>query len=195
MMKRENVFVTSLIHGKLECEYNKDEIIKFIHEEESNSSGRNISNRMGWQSLGFTQETFPKMFKPIIDEIDKHVLDYYRFIGVESFPEVAQFWINVNRKNSYNIEHTHPGSIASGTFYLKVPKDSGAIVFCRNDGCENSWEGYSGKRKSVESWSHFSWTPEENQLILFPPWLKHRVDPNITEDEDDSRISIAFNYT
>ena len=38
MMKRENVFVTSLIHGKLECEYNKDEIVKFIHEEESNSS-------------------------------------------------------------------------------------------------------------------------------------------------------------
>lgn len=195
MMKKENVFVTSLIYGNLECEYNKDEIVKFIHEEESNNSGRNVSNRMGWQSLGFTQETFPKMFKPIIDEIDRHVLDYYRFIGIENFPEVAQFWINVNRRHSYNIEHTHPGSIVSGTFYLKVPKDSGAIVFCRNDGCENSWEGYSGKRKSVESWSQYSWTPEENQLILFPPWLKHRVDPNITEDKDDSRISIAFNYT
>jgi uncharacterized protein (TIGR02466 family) len=195
MMKKENIFVTSVIHGDLKCEYDKDEIVKFIHEEERNNQGRNISNRMGWQSFGYTQDLFPRIFKPIIDEIDKNVLDYYKFIGVEKLVQVKQFWINVNRRNSYNIEHTHPGSVASGTFYLKVPKNSGNIVFCRNDGCENTWEGYPGKGKSVESWSHFSWTPKENQLILFPPWLKHRVDPNITDDEDDSRISIAFNYT
>lgn len=195
MMKKENIFITSLIHGKLSCEYDKDELIDFIHSEEEGGTGRQISNRLGWQSLGYTQEMFPKMFKPIIDEIDMHVLDYYKFIGIPKLPDIAQFWINVNRKHSYNIEHDHPGSIVSGTFYLKVPENSGNIVFCRNDGCQFSWEQYAGNNKSPDSWSAFSWTPQEKQLILFPPWLKHRVDANVTEDEDDSRISIAFNYT
>ena len=33
-------------------------------------------------------------------------------------------------------------------------------------------------------------SPVENQLLLFPSWLSHRVEPNLTEGE---RISISFN--
>ena len=36
------------------------------------------------------------------------------------------------------------------------------------------------------------WLPsEENNLYLFPSWLKHRVEPNLNKNEN--RISISFN--
>ena len=195
MMRKEHIFVTSLIYGKLKCEYDKDKLIDYCHDQEANVLGRNVSNRMGWQSNDYRLDTFPDDWKPIIDEIHGHVIDYYEYIGIRKNIDHAQFWINVNRKYSYNIDHDHPGAMVSGTFYLKVPKDSGAIVFTRNDNCQQSWEHVTGNNKSPESWSAFSLIPEENQLIIFPPWLRHRVDMNVTEDEDDSRISIAFNYT
>jgi hypothetical protein len=37
--------------------------------------------------------------------------------------------------------------------------------------------------------------PLEGRLIMFPGWLPHEVEPNLSEEEDNIRISISFNFS
>jgi uncharacterized protein (TIGR02466 family) len=52
------------------------------------------------------------------------------------------------------------------------------------------WE-YCIKEHTQQNSSRWNIAVEESDLILFPSWLKHGVDPNLNKEED--RISISFN--
>ena len=34
-------------------------------------------------------------------------------------------------------------------------------------------------------------TPQEDQILIFPPWVQHLVEQNLS---DDDRISVSFNF-
>ena len=44
-------------------------------------------------------------------------------------------------------------------------------------------------------WDNVFWEPREGRVILFPSWIGHQVEQNLTnvEGEDGYRISISFN--
>jgi tellurite resistance-related uncharacterized protein len=96
--------------------------------------------------------------------------------------ELGYYWVNINGRDSYNEKHHHMGnkpnskkqSILSGVFYLNVPEgDAGNIIFTNKDGSESSIHPING------------------DLLLFSPSMIHRVETNNTDEE---RISLAFNY-
>ena len=101
------------------------------------------------------------------------------------------FWININEYKDYNITHKHPGALISGVYYVKTPKDCGNIIF------EHPSESFQSEwRMTPSDYNNYNsgtwWLPsEENNLYLFPSWLKHRVEPNLNKNEN--RISISFN--
>jgi hypothetical protein len=35
---------------------------------------------------------------------------------------------------------------------------------------------------------------DENKLLIFPAYVRHYVEQNLTDEQDDERISIAFNF-
>ena len=41
-----------------------------------------------------------------------------------------------------------------------------------------------------EGFTYVSVDPVDNQLIIFPAWIQHMVEPNMSEED---RVSIAFN--
>jgi uncharacterized protein (TIGR02466 family) len=96
--------------------------------------------------------------------------------------KITEMWGNINYKNCYNGAHTHGGEL-SGVFYLKVPKNSGKLILCnpavRSDG------------KFLRA-NNFAVEPDSLALIMFPSWLEHYVDPNLSEEE---RISLSFNFS
>ena len=104
-----------------------------------------------------------------------------------------QGWINVNRRDDRNVLHCHPGCFLSATYYVKTPDNmkGGDIVFrdprgpavamYETPGIELPWVG---------SGAGIPFTPAEGQLLIFPAWLEHRVEPF---DGPGERISIAFN--
>ena len=63
-------------------------------------------------------------------------------------PEVTGMWAVVNGPGSSNRLHNHPFNYLSGVFYLKVPSNSGALVF--HDPRPQS-EGLSPPKKSGET--------------------------------------------
>ena len=52
-----------------------------------------------------------------------------------------------------------------------------------------------GTTRKPEVWSEVHYQPIEGRIILFPAWLLHEVEPNVSEKEgpEGDRISISFN--
>jgi len=92
-------------------------------------------------------------------------------------------WINVNSTNGYNISHNHGGNFLSGVIYLQA-KDTGFIEFEPLNyiyKINHPLWYYNGSAK---------YYPNDGDIILFPSFLMHRVEPNLSSRD---RINIAFN--
>ena len=159
--------------------FNED-MIGSINGMIEKNEGVRKSNRGGWQSklLPPTGELEPLAFE--ISEFCKSIN-----LGINEIV-IPQMWINVNKKNDWNAIHSHGQYNLSGTYYVKVPKDSGQIVFRdpRPSAISNLFmvntfdKGEFRKVKTIEG-----------LLILFPSYLDHFVEPS---DADEDRISISF---
>lgn len=153
---------------------------------------RKRSNAGGFQSndLNFLNE---KSLQPFIKDLIKNTKKFSKVLSFknDSEPFIDNLWININDYKDFNYPHIHPTSILSGAFYINVPKNSGNIVF-HNSASDLMYPlSYIG----VDSYNQFNsstwWIkPENNLLILFPSWLKHHVEPNLSNKK---RISISFN--
>jgi len=103
---------------------------------------------------------------------------------------ITSAWLNVNdSRQCMNSEHIH-GDVFSGVFYLKAPEGSGKLSIV-NPGINRMWQGCSlTSQKNQFTGEKISIEPEEGNIILFPSYVPHSVEPN---DHDDERISISFN--
>ena len=114
--------------------------------------------------------------------------DNLNFICRDTF--ICASWVNYNEtKQSINFQHSHDG-VFSGVFYLKVPKDSGKLSMV-NPQMNFLWKGceLSNPTNDITT-ENFTLIPKEGQLLLWPSYLEHFVEPNA---HDESRISISFN--
>ena len=167
-------------------------LIPKIIELSSHQKTTKVSNVGGWQSIKYNNlEELPYM-KPIISTIAESLIPLYKRMGIKSKEiRLGSFWFNINRKYSYNLVHNHPGSYFSAVLYVKVPKNSGNITFVRPDNLPNFLFDID---LTEDNWAEYFVESKDNLLLIFPAWLNHFVGQNLTEDEDDCRISIAFNF-
>jgi uncharacterized protein (TIGR02466 family) len=99
---------------------------------------------------------------------------------------LSESWFNFSQKDGFQFDHIHAGSRVSGVYYYQTSKDAGAIRF-QNPNPYSHVRGFPADGMPCESISYKSKT---GRLILFPSWLTHRVNKNLTTSE---RISISFN--
>jgi uncharacterized protein (TIGR02466 family) len=90
-------------------------------------------------------------------------------------------------RNGFNFLHVHEGALLSGSFYLKVPPESGKFVF--RDPRPGVIHGYV-KGAVPNGYRDIHLTPDAGLLVLFPCWMEHFVEPH---NSDEPRIAIAFN--
>ena len=95
-------------------------------------------------------------------------------------------WANINKRNHWNIIHQHGQYTLSGTYYVKVPEDSGRIVFrdprpgaIGNPFLINAFDKGEFKNLNIM----------EGLLAIWPSYLDHFVEPS---NSDEERISISF---
>jgi len=129
------------------------------------------------------------------------LFEYICQIGFKAFSDldfidcdiaITSAWLNINNnRQCMNYEHVH-SSVLSGTFYLKVPKESGKIVF-KNPTINAMWDGfYFSDEKNQFTAERVCIEPLEGDIFLFPSYLPHSVETN---NHDEERISISFNLT
>jgi hypothetical protein len=138
------------------------------------------SNRGGWQSELLNPEGEMKPLIIKIDEICKNLN-----LGIKE-TWIPQIWANVNRKHNWNIIHQHGSYSLSGTYYVKVPKGSGRLVF------RDPRTGSIGNiffRNNVGGGEFANIDIVEGMIVIWPSFIDHFVEPN---ESDEERISISF---
>jgi len=157
--------------------------------EKNRASAVSKSNAGGYQSdfLDDSQFIIKRWKKILIDVVAAFGKSIYL---KEPFTiHIDKPWLNVNRKNHHNRTHTHGGNDYSVTYYCQVPKNSGRLVF----------ENPVLHQRTTTLWfeKHDMWnsefihiTPKPYNLIIFPSYLPHYVEPN---KSNKPRISLACN--
>ena len=113
--------------------------------------------------------------------------------------QLTNFWINISGKGSSNTPHTHSGLTYSGVFFIKVPKEmkGGRFLFYRNfneaDFISTAYMGHFKEGYQMQGYDYpiNTISPQENMLIVFPAWVPHAVEINLSDEE---RISLSFNF-
>jgi uncharacterized protein (TIGR02466 family) len=183
-------------------------MIGAIEKIQSMDDGRARSNEGGFQSKpilstiespNFDNLETANLFNNVIYPAARQIAKSW---ALPSKMDTVDYWYNVNYKYSINREHTHPSSFLSGVYYVKVPENSGNIIFMRSRSEGDKMEfmqllldkasdhGVDNNRINTEHW----YTPVEGMLILFPGHLLHYVRQNLTTEVDDRRISLSFNF-
>ena len=98
--------------------------------------------------------------------------------------------INIHQDNNSSIisEHVHSDTY-SGVFYLKAPEGSGKLSIS-NIALNKVWQGLTlVDTKNQFTADSIKINPVEGQILLWPSYIPHSVEPNT---HDDERISISF---
>ena len=170
-----------------------EQMYKFIKINQSkDQEGISKSNIKGWHSKDFNmQEIEPKNFiKFILPAIEQVITDMNWEKQKQSI-NINNMWAIINTGGSANLRHQHGNSTISGAYYVRAPKNSGDIVF------------YDPRPAPVYTYPKAvnpnllnaqvnGISPKEGALVLFPSYLDHSVNENLSDEE---RIVISFNIT
>ena len=145
------------------------------------------SNVLGWHSkIKLPEEV--SFFSNIINDVQKEIC-----LAEELKFELRLFdmWAMVNKKYSYNKLHTHPNCHWAGVYYVQCPPKCGNIVFrFLEQGFPRPIYKKEMKDLQPHQWETVYYEPKEGRVIMFPSYLGHEVEPNLS---DKDRISISFN--
>lgn len=160
--------------------------------------------RSNMKKLGAWHSPVDMKLKPEYAEFCQRVVDIadnvYKDLGyrTNSFPVIDNMWANISPHYGFNRQHNHPESLWSGVYYVQAPKDCGRLFF-RDPRREAGiiLPKFEGDQRTRENWAEVYYEPVEGRIILFPAWLEHTVEPNLSELQGKAgeRISIAFNLT
>jgi len=105
---------------------------------------------------------------------------------------LGNMWANINPPGGYNAPHIHPNSLFSGVYYIKAPKNSGDLV-CNEPraGAQLNMPTRKPGKPPKDLWREVHFEPKEGRIIMFPFYLWHCVEPNLS---NDIRISVSFNF-
>lgn len=190
----DSIKVTDLFRyplGIVNLKQNTKELIKFTKEVKRNETSVLKTNKGGFQSPSNLAKYNKPVFNNLYSTIFKLAGKFSSIYNLRKPIKYSNAWININPPYSFNNPHTHPGSAISAVYYIKVPKNSGNIVFKRPEKFvgyldENSFHTYNSFNAYAQNF-----VPKENQLFLFPSWMEHEVGQNLSKQD---RISLAINF-
>jgi len=100
---------------------------------------------------------------------------------------ITQSWVNYTKKGESHHKHFHKNSILSAVFYVKSNMNSGNIVFYKNE--TGPWDIPASNYNDYNT-TKSSMPVGDLDLVVFPSYLMHSVEPVTTEE---TRISLALN--
>lgn len=194
MMFKKNVFEIPVWHVNLQNNVNINEIENYCLQLEGKDN-RVISNEGGYQSQDIDLDNAHEL-KDLQNAIQIESEKFSDNIGVKQC-KIGNLWVNINNYLNSNQAHRHANAILSGVFYghSKFNEKSGDIMFRHpcTDYMAYNWDGIQTDEFSPTNSLSWTFEPHPCDLIIFPGWLEHRVEPNFAKDY--KRISISFNMS
>ena len=176
------------------------EIRDYLLDLRAASAGEKKSNRGGWHSDGnlFAADfrDFPEMREAITAALFRYIGEVFGYRGPIQLALTG--WTVINGPGHFNVPHNHAANLLSGALYIAVPpgmKD-GAITFMDPRLNLNAHETPAMKQLQVRPpWMNTAMDviPAAGEILIFPSWLNHYVQPFAAEDPKAVRIVVSFN--
>ena len=100
---------------------------------------------------------------------------------------MTELWVNYQDKYQFQEYHDHKERVLSGIFYLEVPENAPGLIIQNPQ--KANFDDLFFFQEEVRDVNEIN--VETGDLIMFPSWLDHGVNANMT---DKPRINIAFNF-
>tara|TARA_A100000172_G_scaffold74676_1_gene56964 strand:+ start:184 stop:837 length:654 start_codon:yes stop_codon:yes gene_type:complete len=146
------------------------------------------------KETGYSEESKAKIIPSFSECLGVYDQAFQKYVNkeYEKRPEyvLSALWINYQQANDYNPPHDHDGKLSFVT-YLQIPdelkKENKEYIgkSCGPGGIQFIYG--NGPRDCI---TYMSFFPEENDMFIFPAWLKHYVAPYKSEC---TRISVSGN--
>ena len=148
------------------------------------------SNFKGWHSKDFNlKDEQPKIFVEAIKKNINISLNDMDWDVTKQSVNIKSMWAIINEQAAWNQKHHHSNSDLSAAYYVCAHENCGDIVFydprpapVYKHPIPKSPNNLNATVNSIK--------PEAGMLVLFPSYLEHSVNPNMS---DKKRIVISFN--
>jgi len=148
------------------------------------------SNFKGWHSKDFNlKDEQPKIFVEAIKKNINISLNDMDWDVTKQSVNIKSMWAIINEQAAWNQKHHHSNSDLSAAYYVSAHENCGDIVFydprpapVYKHPIPKSPNNLNATVNSIK--------PEAGMLVLFPSYLEHSVNPNMS---DKKRIVISFN--
>jgi|TARA_B100001175_G_C19282804_1_gene529657 uncharacterized protein (TIGR02466 family) len=144
------------------------------YQEENESKLR--SNRGGYQSVTQTSDFLPYIFRD-------HIINSFPF---KDKIEMDSWWLNINQKGNFNMQHTHPRCDLAGIWYLT--DNNNTLVF--SDPLQHTRHTLYKAFPEVGMCEGVFVNAKAGEILIFPSDLPHFVEPHPL---DTPRVSVSFN--
>jgi len=185
-MNREILFPTPLYFKDLP---NAKELNKYLFKHikawyKADPKGEIKTNSgFGWHSK--TDMNNRKEFNPLTQELFKMAEECNKDYGVQPKLGLGNMWANINPTYSYNKTHTHPNSLWSGVYYIKVPKKSGKLFLEDPRPGPNTHMPRRTNNLPKQLWRVVAYEAVEGRMVFFPSWQPHGVDINMNTEKGE----------
>jgi len=196
-MQLRSLFATPLYEARVDDTALLSELAHSIRSlAQDDAAGIRWSREHGYK--GYTSyaslDDLPRR-DPAFDELKrlltKHAAAFAKELAWDVKPKLDSLWVNLLKGGGHHSAHIHPHSILSGTFYVEVPEQSGAIRF-EDPRMPMMMAAPVRRVDAPEPLRPFiDVEPEPGRLLLWESWLRHAVRPHAGRSE---RLSVSFNF-
>jgi len=189
-MPVKSLFATRLYEGELTDEALLAELAHSIRSlAQDDEAGRRWSREhryAGYTSYASLNDLTNRdpAFAELARLLSRHAHAFARELAWEVKPKLDSLWVNLLRGAGHHAGHIHPHSILSGTLYVEVGGDAGAIRFE-----DPRLPLMMAAPQRLDSFVMVE--PHAGLLLMWESWLRHEVLPGTGKGE---RLSISFNF-
>ncbi len=173
-------------------ELNQD-LTKYIYNLQSEDlEGIKRSNKGGWHSKNFKLTDKNSIQYKFGLKMQEYILDTFQNFGWKIHNKnirITEMWAIINKKNDFNVLHTHPNCYLSSAYYVKTSENCGKFGI-ENPNIAKRHSFPEIAKKNEINLDVASIDVSEGDLLLFPSYLPHKVGKN---ESDEDRIVISFN--
>tara|TARA_B100000242_G_scaffold63436_1_gene38807 strand:+ start:914 stop:1516 length:603 start_codon:yes stop_codon:yes gene_type:complete len=170
-----------------------EELSNYIYKlYEEDSKGVDRSNRGGWHSKTFELNDKNSIQLKFALELQKYILKTFTNLGWKTENQnirIREMWAIINKKDDFNVVHTHPNSLLSAAYYVKAPNNCGRFQIEDLNIVKRHASPLIANQNELNM-NVAGLEVTEGDLLIFPGYLPHKVARNET---DDDRIVISFN--
>lgn len=147
------------------------------------------TNLKGWQSQNSLQnlDAFEDMNLRIL-QVCERIAESQKFRPGTAFQ--VQAWMNISPPGASNQVHYHPNCHFSGVYYISLSAPECGSIYFRDPRVASRMLTYPTDQLTEFTASELRMAPEEGRMYIFPGWLEHGVDENLSNQD---RIGISFN--